>query len=647
MLDLIRRKQKTTLIKFVFWAIIATFVGTIFLVWGEGGTSRDRAQADNIAAKVNDAAISMDQFQSAYGNLYRMYQNVYREALTPAVEKQLNLRQQAFDALVDQSLLMQEAKRQNLDVSKQELIDAIAKIEAFQENGVFSRDRYVQALRAQRMTTEDFEALERQQLLVDKARKALQQTATVSDADIENEYKNRNEKVNLTLVRLSPADFAARVQLDAAQLQSYFAANKAKFQLPDAVALQYIIIDPKKQLDGVTVTADEVQKYYERHLDQYEIPEQAKAAHILIRLPQDAGEALRKEKRATAEKILARAKGGEDFASLARTLSEDPGSAPRGGDLGFFQRGTMVPAFEQAVFSLKAGEIGDLVETQFGYHIVRVEQHHDARVRPLSEVSDQVQAGARQEKGRQLAMEKALDLYNMNRKGGGLKAAAEAAKLEIRDTGFVARNEAIKELGNAKELLDTAFAMAAGELARPVNLNQGVILFALKDKRSARQGEFAEVRPQVEAAWRESKAKELARTEGERLLAAARRGEKFADLARKSGHSAEESGLFARTDSHFIPLVGNSEELTKAAFALSEGAPIAAKAFEVDGNFIAVALKERQNADPAKLTTAVRETLRGEILKRKEGETVETALKELRSKATISKSPALVAALEG
>lgn len=645
MLDFIRKKQKSVLVQLVFWAIIATFVGTIFLVWGKGD---DNSQAqDDFAVKVNGDEIGVEQFQRAYASMYRVYQNLYGDAFTPAIEKKLNLRKQALDSLIDQMLLLQEADRRNLTVSDKDVVDAIAKITAFQDNGVFDRSRYVQILRSQRLTPEEFEEMQRRELLVEAARKAIEGEASATDAEIEQEYKDQNEKIDLSLVRIDPALFEGRVQIDPAQLQTYFNTHKDEFKLPDTVNLQYVIVDPKTFADAATVADTDLEKYYQRHIDRFEVPEQVRASHILIRVSRDATAAVKAEKKALAEKLRDRAKKGEDFAALARSSSEDPGSSVQGGDLGFFGRGMMVAPFENAAFALNPGEISDVVETDFGYHILRVAERHDARIKPMNEVMDQVRALAKEDKSRELAQEKAMDLFNMNRKGGSLQAAAGALGAEIRETGFFTREQPnVAGLALPAEVCDTAFGLTPGELGRPALLPQGVILFALKEKRPAHVPELAEVRPAVEAAFRKSKAKDLAKAEGTLLLAEVRSGADIMTAAAKRSLSATSTGLFARNN-NYIPMVGTNEEMSKAVFELTPTSPVLPKTYEVDNAIFVVRLKKRVTANPSGLTTTVKDEMRKAVLERKKKEILDKALKSQREKSSIIYSPSFEVPQEG
>lgn len=644
MLDLIRRKQKATIIKVVFWAIIGTFVGTIFLVWGKGGSD---AQSESFAVKVNAAVIGMEDYQFAYGNLYRLYQNVYRDQFTPEMEKQLRLRQQALDSLVEQALLLQEGKVLGLKVTDKELIDSIAKIPAFQKDGSFNRDLYLQVLRGQRLTADEFETLQKRDLLVEKVREQIRQGVSVSDAEINQEYLEQNDKVDLTVVRLVPAAFEAQVRVDPAQLATYFKEHAEQFRRPETVDLSYVVFEPKGLLGQVKMNDEEIERFYRRNLDRFEVPEVVQASHILIRVAADADPKVREQKRALAQQIQADARGGKDFADLAKRYSEDPGSAARGGDLGEFGRGTMVGPFETAAFALKPGQISDVVETSFGYHIIKCVAHREGTVKPLAEVRDQVTAALRVELAGQLAMEKASDAYNINRKGGSLEAVAKSAGLTIKNSGFFAREEPAGSLGEIPGLAQAAFALATGEMGRPVMTAQGAVLFTVRAKRDSHIPELKEVEASVIQAYRQDQAKLLARRAAEGLLAAAKRGEKLEAAAQRLGLPAEVTGPFAKARNNFIPRIGVSEKLMQAAFALDPLQTVPAEAFEVSGAWVAVQLRERQKADPAKLDSAKRDELRGTILNRKQDEVFAKRLEELKKQAKIEYSPAIEASLEG
>jgi peptidyl-prolyl cis-trans isomerase D len=644
MLDLIRKKKKSVIVKIVFWTIIAAFVGTIFLVWGKGSDRGD--QGVSVAVTVNKTRISFEDYQRAYSNLYRLYQNIYRDQFTPAMEKQLRLRQQALDSLIDETLLLQEAGDEGLEISKKELVDSIAQIPAFQENGVFSKDRYLQVLSYQRLTAEDFEKMQQRQLLVEKMGDRLQEGIAVTEEDIDQEYRDQNSKVNLAFVKLSPALFESRVKVSEEEMQNYFADHREEFRVPEAVALRYLQFEPDRYADQVAFDEEELNKYYRRHLDQFEIEEQVKASHILLRVDENAGDAIRERKRELAEKILKDARAGKDFDKLARTHSDDAGSASRGGDLGYFARGAMVAPFETAAFSLNPGEISDIVETPFGYHIIKVEEYIEAGVKPLADVLDKVKEKIREEQARKLAFEKAMDAYNVNRRTGDLEAAAAANNLGVKETGFFSRGEPVDGIKNTEEISAVVFTLKEGELHQPVNLPQGIFLFKVKERRESRLPELDEVRSRVEQAFRSEKSKELARQAAEEILAGLKEGKTLQALAGKFGIKAEETDFFTRSYGAFVPRIGSAEDLASTAFTLTGEAPVADEVFTVDDKFVVTMLKEARAADLSELDQTKRDQIKETLLARKQEEALNNKLQELRETAKIVIAPTLATTFE-
>ncbi len=637
MLDLIRKKQQTTLIKLVFWLIIATFIGTIFLVWGKGS---DR-ETDNKAAAItiNNMDVSAAEYKSSYDNLYRFYQSVYGKSFNAEMEKLLNLNQTAYDQIVRQVLLIQEGERIGVSVDRQEVVEAIAKIPQFQVNGKFDRNTYLQILSYQRIPTEEFEADQERTIFTQKAEAALQDGVTVSDADIEAEFVKQNEKVDLSFVRVNPADFEKSVKVNDELLSAFYAENQEQFRAPARISLRYLQFDPARYRDEVVLEDDEINKYYRRNSDQFVVDEAVTASHILIKFAPTDSDEKKAEKRKLAEKVLAKANAGDDFASLAREYSDDTGSAAKGGDLGSFNRGTMVPEFEQAAFSLKPGDVSDLVETQFGLHIIKVNGYTNAEVEELNDVIDQVKAGLKIEKSAKYAFEKAMDAYNINRKTGDLEKAATEFNLGIKETGLFTRGESIDGIGTSPEITAAAFALKEGDLARPIALDNGVFLISLKERQESHIPEMSAVRGAVEAAYRKQEALILAQQAAEKLVAELKDGKDLSTLAKTVKSKVEQTEPFARTVGNSIPRIGESVELAKAAFELTNESSVAPEVYEIGGRFIVATLKKKETADLSLLDDTKRSELKESVLTAKKQELLNLRLETLKKEAEITLSP--------
>lgn len=637
MLDFVRNKQKSIIIKIAFAIIILSFVIGYAMLSSPGGPAGEDQSAE--AAIVNGKAIAFNDFQTTYSNLYQVYQNIYQDQFTPALEKQLKLAEKTLDSLIDQVLLQDEAERQQIEISGKELVDAIANIPAFQENGVFNKDRYLQVLAYQRLSSEQFEAMQRSELISTKVREQLQAGVTVTDEEIDEEFRNNNEKVNLNYVSLTPASFEKKVKVTDEALATYFAEQQEVFRTPEMVSLRYLQFVPERYLDEVTFDENELEKYHRRHLDQFEILEKIKASHILIKVDEGTDETVREEKKAFAEKLLEEVKSGKDFAELARVNSDDAASAVKGGNLGYFTRGSMVKPFEQAAFNMKPGDISEVVETTFGYHIIKVEEYTEPGVRSLEESMDEVKAGLRQEKAKQLAFEKAMDAYNINRKTGDLEAAATSNGLGLKESGLFARDGYIDGIGSNAEIINAAHLLEENKLAKPVATDDGIILFALKERVASHIPELDEVKDLVTASYQATEAVKLAKAAAEELVADLADGGSLVKLAKRGDYTVEETGEFTRTYSPFVPRLGTSEELSTAAFEVKEGETAIDQLFEIQKRFVVVEVKERIAADVTLLDEAKRAELQKTILSRKQNEAVANRLEELRSAATIVIAP--------
>ncbi len=641
MLDLIRRKQKSVVVKIVFWTIIAAFVGTIFLVWGQGG--RGTGAEGDVAVKIDGQRVTFGDFRNAYDNMRRLYQNIYRERFTPEMEEQLGLEGQALERLINQALLLQEADDRDIEVSKSELVEAIGRITAFQVDGAFSKEQYLKVLAYERLTSEQFEDSQRRQLLLEKVRRQIEEAATVSDEEVAVEYRRRNEKINLAFVRLAPALFEDDVTVTDEALQGYYDDHQEQFRKAETVALNYLKFKSARYAAEVDLGDEALQTYYRRHQAQFDVAEQVKASHILLRVDADADKKVKQQKRQLAEKLLGQIKtrDGKNFAKLARRHSDDAGSAVQGGALGYFVRGTMVPAFEEAAFALQPGQVSGIVETNFGYHIILCQGRIEAGVKELADVLDEVKAGVIKQQSRQMALEKAMDAYNIQRKSGDLAAAAEANGLTVKTTGAFERGATIPGIGKAAELNEAAFKLKENELGRPVPLADAIYLTALKERQPSHVPELATVRAAVEAAYRRQESHTLARQTAEKLLAEVQGGKTLAAAARKAKQKLEETGLFSRSYGTFVPRIGSAANVAEVAFELSKEKPAAGKVFEVAGKFVAVAFKARQQADMTKLDAENRGELEKVLLARKKETLLETRLKELRKEADIDIHPAL------
>jgi peptidyl-prolyl cis-trans isomerase D len=637
MLDLIRKKQKTFIVKFVFWVIIAAFIGTIFLVWGRGQEQEDRL---TVAVRVNDTKISFDEFRITYNNLYNLYRNLYGEAFSPEMEEDLQLTRQSVNMLVDQALLLEKADEMGLKVSKDDVVSAIANVEAFQVDGSFNKERYIEVLSYQRMTPQNFEEMQRRQMLINQVRARIQGQVQVDDADVVEEFRRINEKINLAYLVFDPREFVDQVSVDDAALEQYYAENREEYRVAEQAALEYVEVSAQKQRDEIEPTPEDLERYYQRHLDQFSIDEQVQARHIFIEVEQDASQEVRDEKRAQAQEILDRV-NADNFARIAGQESDDAESAAEGGDLGYFKRNTFDPVFENAVFSLETGAISDVIEGAAGFHIVQVIDHVQAGYKPLEQVRSQVVDGFVEEQSVKLAYEKAIDAYNMNRKQGGMVGAAQQLGLSPLKSGLFSRNEPIGGLGNAPELNNKAFTTSEGKMIKPLKVANKVVLAQVAERKPSYIPELDQVRTRVEERVRMQKAEQMAQQRASQALEELQGGAVLQDVA-GNGAELDETGLFTRNLGGVVPGIGPHEKLSEAAFSLSIKEPLASEVYQQDNVFYVVKLKQIQPADPSALNQEESDALETQVRQRKQEKALQEVLDAMHDEADITIAPSIL-----
>ncbi|MEI6703066.1 MAG: peptidylprolyl isomerase [Deltaproteobacteria bacterium] len=269
MLDIMRKQKESIIIKIVFIVIVLSFIGTIFLVWGKGSEGIG-GKSSGYAAKVDGTRITIEEYQNAYQRIRGIYQQIYGQSIPAEMEKMLNLKKVALDNLIDNVLMMKEAKSMGIKVSKDEVKSAIAAMPMFQKDGAFSFDLYNQLLKSNRMTANDYEDGQKSELLLTKTRQSIKDKTTVTDEDALAQYKKENDKIDLEYVSYSPADVLAEVKPGETDLNEYLQKNQNDFKTAEKVALSYIILDPSSQAAKMVVSEEEIQTFYQKNIDRYQ-----------------------------------------------------------------------------------------------------------------------------------------------------------------------------------------------------------------------------------------------------------------------------------------------------------------------------------------------------------------------------------------
>jgi peptidyl-prolyl cis-trans isomerase D len=560
-------------------------------------------------ANVGDRKVTVKDFDARYQAQLASYRSQFGSNVNESLLRQLGIEQQVLRQLIEEQIAAIEAERQGIRVSDEELASQILALPLFQENGQFIGDRaYRQVLQSLNppLSVSEFEGDMRRSIELDRLRTALTDWMVVSDAELEREYKQRNEKIKLQVVALTAGAFRDKITVTDADISAYFDSHKSDYRVGERRKIRYFLMDMEKARLKVTVTPNEIQRDYNDNLDRYHTPEQIKASHILLKT-EGKSEA---EVRTKAEGILKQLKGGADFAALAKQVSEDDATKAKGGDLDYFTRGRMVPEFENAAFAMQPGQLSDLVKSQYGFHIIKLIDHKADVTRPLDEVRTEITDRLTQQKSNRLLADEASRLATTVKSAADLQRGANEAGAMLETSELFTRDQPISGLGVAPQATDAAFRLNdTNEVAGPVDTPRGPVFMTLVERKDPYVPELKEVETRVREDVIRNRGTELSRKRGAEIAATLSSAKDFKAAAKTLGFEAKETALISRGAP--IPDVGVSADIDKIAYSLPVGGvsqPISTS----DGTAI-VKVTERDEATPAELKKD-RETFRAELL---------------------------------
>ncbi|MCL1984875.1 MAG: SurA N-terminal domain-containing protein, partial [Betaproteobacteria bacterium] len=454
MLDYIRSNAQSWGIKVAFGIIIL-----VFIFWGVG---RMHGTPPSVAAVVNDETIHA---QDLAREMQRMEENIRSNypKITSEQLRALNLQQQAEQMLIAGALMRQEAKRTGFSVSPLELREAIEKNPVFHgEKGTFDPKTYLRVLELQRTTPGSYEGRIRQDLLVQKLYNAVTAPVEVSEAEARMLFDFSQERRQVSYLLFPFEDYLGKVILGEDEVRAEYESNRAAFTLPAASDVDYVLVTAKNLAKPDSVSSEEAAAWYARNPAATEQPERAHLRHILLRLPEGAQENEVQKIRQELENIALKLKKGADFSALARQQSQDSASAPGGGDLGWVHRGQTLPDFERAAFALKPGQISEPVHTEFGLHLIKMEEYEAQRTRSLDEMLPEIRTLLAEQKAAERMADVRDSLIEANAVGTPLDEAAKAQGLEVRNTGLSTGAELQAKLGIDANGAATLLKIAAG-----------------------------------------------------------------------------------------------------------------------------------------------------------------------------------------
>jgi peptidyl-prolyl cis-trans isomerase D len=566
MLDRMRRHKS-----WLKWSLAIVVVAFILLYIPNflrgGGMGAAGAGSRDVVASVDGRQITVGQFRKVYNQQIQAYRRSYGGSIDERLLKQMGIDRRILQQLIDEEAGLAEARRLGIATSDEEVRVRILALPAFQENGQFIGDeRYRQLLQMADppRRPSEFEEEVRRSMTLSKLQGALTDWMTVSAADVTAEYKKRNDKVKLAVVSFPSDKFLAETTATDAEIAQQFEQHKADYRIPDKRKVRYALLDTQGIRNRTQVTAQDVQRYYEDNEAQYSTPEETRASHILLKTEGKDDAAVKKQ----AEDLLAKAKGGADFAALATTFSEDDSSKVKGGDLGFFPKGQMVPEFDAAAFSLPPGQISDLVKSQFGYHIIKVVERKPATKRSLDQVRAQIEDQLKTQRAQDEAQRTVTELAGKVAKPADLDGVAKPRGFTVAETDFFSRTDPVVGLGMSPAVAAQAFELKDNAVSDAVQTPQGYAFLTVTGKQAARDPSLDEVKDKVRLDVVKKKAVETARQKAASIAAQLKTGD-FTAAAKAAGLEVKTTDLIARGAP--IADAGVSPTIEAAAFALPAG----------------------------------------------------------------------------
>jgi len=620
-LDLMRREKK----KFLGILLVPLMFGLVaYLIPGMPGGAWGGGLGASALATVGNAEISSKEFISSYQRFLRSGQFPYDRQFL----KTLQIDRQILNQLVSREVMLNEAKRLGIDATANELQQKIFALPYFQDNGNFAFNRYKAILEQNGMTVPQFEDGVREEIIQEKLRNLITDSVTVSDREVEQEFRDRNEKSKISYVSFEPSKFTNAFVLQEADIKAHYDQNKESYRIPEQRRAKYLFADTAALRGGIQIPEAELKSYYQQNIATYQLPEKVRASHILLKTEGKSPEESEKIK-AKATDLLLQVRKGVDFAELAKKNSEDTVSAANGGDLGAFARGAMVPEFEQACFTLGVGAISDLVKTQYGYHIIKVVEKQPAHTQTFEEVENLIRPTLLQRKAEQRAQELADKAFTLAKNNKTFEQIASELKIGVQETPLFQQGGSIQLIGNSPEFSSKVFGLKEKEVGSPTRIPNGFALPMLVEIKAPYVPGLDEVRAKVEDSLKASKAAELAKARAQEFAEKAKTAGGLEKLAKNYSVEVKTSEEFTRNGN--LQDLGSSSPFDSFAFASEVGS--ISQPIQVGQRHVVAQLKEKKGVNPEEFAKA-KDSLRQSLLTPKKDKMFQTYLDSVRETMT-------------
>jgi len=533
----------------IAWAIVILLI-VVFALWGI--SSYFGSGGSLVVANVNGEEITQQAFQREFYQQRDRMREMFGEQFNPSLMDP-QIKQKALDDIINREVIVQAADKAGYRVSDNFLVQTIQSFEAFQENGQFSNNLYKQQLGAQGDSPATFEHRIQRAIISQQMYSGVAATPLVTKQNVDQILKLQEQTRDIGYMVLKADSFKQDADITEDAIKQYYDQHSDSYMTPEMVSLNYVELNVADLATDEQPTDEELKQFYEERSSLYVIPEERRTRHILVSVNSGASEEQIQAAKKKAEDLRKQIAEGADFEKLAEKNSDDPGSAKLGGDIGFFGKGSLDPAYEEAMFKLKVGEVSEPVLSAFGYHIIKLEEIREEKAKPFEEVKSTLVSEYQQGIAERKYFELSEKLTNLAYEvPDTLEDAAGATGLQVKTTELFPRTGGIGIAANPK-VAAAAFSddvLKQGYNSEPISIGENhVVVVRVKDHQDAKLKPFTEVKDVIKTELINDKARERAKQQGLNIMEQLAKGEATPEAAAKIANVEWKSaGELKRTD---------------------------------------------------------------------------------------------------
>ncbi len=551
MLDYLRKRVKSLFTKIVFGILIV-----VFAFWGVQVARR--GNKGYLASIGKDTFVTVPEFQRELDRRLDMYAKIYGRRPTPSMIKLMGLKESVLYDIINRKLLLLAADDLGVRATDDEIREKVESMKVFRRNGQFIPYLYKTVLRANNLTPEEFESMVANDIVVEKLRNSITESIPApTEGELYYMYKIDREKLNLLFVSFKPSEFLSKVKVTKEEEKNYYKEHQDEFMTPKKLSGELVILEKSAFLDEVKVKKSDIEEYYNINADDFFVPRSYRLERILIKVPEDAKEALKKKKKALAEKILKRLKKGANFERLAKRYSDDPLTRKKGGDMGVVEENKLEKPVIDAISKLKKGGITGIIKTRKGFEIYKLLSVEPARYKKLNEVKDQIVNILKRKNVGKVLIRRAGEVFDrVSGEGKKPSQVVKDKKIKIIPIKGFFPGESLPFVGSDTSFTEKCFSLKVGELTEPYKTKSGdYAMFYLTGITPPRKKSFKEVEEDIRTLLKNRKAEEACKEEAFRFNDKLLKEKDIFRVSKEFNVKPKETGFFFRRIGH-IPGVG-------------------------------------------------------------------------------------------